>query len=241
MLECGGERHRLRWEAGELRALDHGDPEGERALAALGGERCACVQALEVWARHAQDPHVLVLGSRGPGDPVPAGRPRTSGPSGWASATPRGGPARRRTEPMEGLFELLGLGGGLPERLAAGVIAARLTLPDPAGDAYLGPALYGRVALALRAWLGDAACPIAVTPTRAGEPLGLHREDGALRAELPVSWLLEVWARGLAVVWGRFVLAAACEHADRLALTTVGPDLGPTSTGYVSWTSEKDP
>jgi hypothetical protein len=30
---CGGYTHTVRWEAGELIAVDHGDPEGEAVLA----------------------------------------------------------------------------------------------------------------------------------------------------------------------------------------------------------------
>jgi hypothetical protein len=67
---CGGAEHRLRWEAGELTALDHEDPEAERALAALGAERCACVDVLDAWAAHRDDARVLVLASRGQIDPL---------------------------------------------------------------------------------------------------------------------------------------------------------------------------
>jgi len=67
-IDCSGTTHQLRWEAGNLRAVDHADAEGERALAALGGDRCACVDTLDAWARHADDLRVLILTSRGSGD-----------------------------------------------------------------------------------------------------------------------------------------------------------------------------
>lgn len=69
-VECGGQTHRLRWAEGELRSLDHADAEGERTLAALGGEPSRCVQLLDAWARHADDLDVLLLASRGPSDPL---------------------------------------------------------------------------------------------------------------------------------------------------------------------------
>lgn len=80
-VECGGQTHRLRWAEGELRSLDHADAEGERTLAALGGEPSRCVQLLDAWARHADDPDVLLLASRGPSDPL-AGPDDPSGPGG---------------------------------------------------------------------------------------------------------------------------------------------------------------
>jgi len=67
---CGGAEHRLRWEAGELTALDHEDLEAERALAALGAERCTCVDVLDAWTAHRDDARVLVLASRGQVDPL---------------------------------------------------------------------------------------------------------------------------------------------------------------------------
>jgi hypothetical protein len=77
---------RLAWREGELRAPDHAG--AERTLAALGGERCACVEMLDAWHGHASDLRVLVLGSRGSSDPLAA--PRNAGPEavgrfGWLS------------------------------------------------------------------------------------------------------------------------------------------------------------
>lgn len=69
-VSCGEHRHRLRWDRGRLYALDHGDPEAERALAALGGEPFACIELLEAWERHKDDARALVLGTRGPTDPL---------------------------------------------------------------------------------------------------------------------------------------------------------------------------
>lgn len=149
-LECGGELHHLRWEDGSLAALDHEDPEGERALGALGAERPACIEILDAWARHADDLGVLTLSSRGMADPVqvevedqmpgrgmnrirPA-RGVTSatpaaarGGSGWTAFAPLGahpmmqGPS---PGPFEGITKLMALGGAMSQRLVATVIAA---------------------------------------------------------------------------------------------------------------------
>jgi len=98
-IECRGESHRLRWADGELKALDHDDLEAERTLAALGGEPCTCAEIAEGWQRHRHDLLVLVLASRGPGDPLsPADEPATaiaaigyhhsSSGAGWTSYAP---------------------------------------------------------------------------------------------------------------------------------------------------------
>lgn len=70
ILQCSGVEHHLRWERGELHALDHDDVAGERALAALGGEQYPCIDLLRSWARHDDDLRVLAVASRGPTDPI---------------------------------------------------------------------------------------------------------------------------------------------------------------------------
>ena len=80
-VECQWQSHTIRWEAGDLVASDHDDPEGERALAALGGTDIACINVLNAWQRHRCDPRLLTVCTRGPGDPVqpwPSGQGRRS-------------------------------------------------------------------------------------------------------------------------------------------------------------------
>ncbi len=48
-VRCSGAGHRIRWARGALVACDHAELEDERALAALAGERCACVELLDAW------------------------------------------------------------------------------------------------------------------------------------------------------------------------------------------------
>jgi hypothetical protein len=67
-VDCSGERHTLRWQAGDLVALDHADPEGERALAALGGTSCPCLDVLGAWSRQRENPGLLTALSRGTQD-----------------------------------------------------------------------------------------------------------------------------------------------------------------------------
>jgi hypothetical protein len=242
-----GETHRLRWQAGELRALDHEDVEAERTLAALGGERCTCVDTLDAWARHTDDLRVLVLASRGPADQL-AAQTDPSSPGGFGSgrlargwtayagvggAPMPGGSARMPgfPEPEDDVIALLGLGGGLQARLAATVAATwsqKLAQDDQAtGSArpQLQAALYGRATAALRTWLAkpDLEVDLQMAP-EGGEPR-LADDNGSVRAELPFAWLVDVWARDLATMAGRFCLAATNADGSWM-LSTVGPDFG---------------
>lgn len=67
---CGDGSHPVRWEDGTLSLPAHNDPEAEAVLAALGGEKAACVEVAEAWHRHADDLEVLAVGSRGPDDEI---------------------------------------------------------------------------------------------------------------------------------------------------------------------------
>ena len=69
-VDCAGERHLIRWESGGLAALSHDDPEGERALVALGGPSCTCLDVLDAWSRQRESATLLTALSRGTRDPV---------------------------------------------------------------------------------------------------------------------------------------------------------------------------
>ncbi|HWF72641.1 MAG TPA: hypothetical protein VG186_04805 [Solirubrobacteraceae bacterium] len=269
-IPCGEHTHRLRWEQGALRAMDHDDPEAERALAALGGQRCQCVEVLDAWSRHEADPRVLVLASRGAADPlaaradwtaqlgslVPAAisalstvppapkrqllrlpyprrppGPALPGRPGSASPPP-GGPLPLGSDSESALVALLGLGGGLPDRLVATVAAAgaRLFEADAATlggvRATLYASMHGRLCAVLRTWLGRIDLEVELELVGSGRAPILSERAGVVRAELPFAWLAEVWSRGLGTVMGRFCLAASTEEGRRWRLTTVGPELG---------------
>jgi hypothetical protein len=205
-VSCGGQQHRLRWAGGRLHALDHDDPEGEQIMVALGGT-CPCADFLAAWAEHTDDLGVLVLASRGPADPIPF------------LPSPRG--------LFGSLGPLLALGPAFQDRLSATVAAAwrdRLRAgaePDPRLEA----ALYGRLLAALRGWTGRPDLELDLVMVAEGQPLALTGQAKLIRAEVPFGWLIEVWARGLAMVWGRFCLSAVPAGAA-LELSVVGPDLG---------------
>ena len=71
-VECSGERHTIRWAAGNLVALDHDDPEGEAALAALGGTGCVCLDVLGAWSRQRENSGLVTALSRGTQDLIQA-------------------------------------------------------------------------------------------------------------------------------------------------------------------------
>ncbi len=289
-LDCGGKPHRLRWAAGQLTTPDHTDDlEGEQILSALGGQGFPCLDVLDLWAQHAADLRVLILASRGPADPLAPSAPLPSWPSPPFPPGRRGRVRRAGTfsvlthgrpeGPDDDLIRLFGLGGLLPDRLAATVIATwaeRLRDPAVAGSAVDGPAgdgpagggptspdtssvgtsaavagaggaagagavtagelaaarpalhaaLYGRAVTALRSWTGQRDLAVALTMIPEGQPPRLARDGDGMAAELPFGWLAEVWARGLAICWGRFCLAAASEPSgDGWVLSTVGLEL----------------
>ena len=154
-VSCGGDTHTLRWEAGELIAVDHGDPDQDPTLAS---QTIPCIELLGTWARRRDDPHVLTLASRGPTDPLDLDLDRLRfdyrGP-------------RRQTE--EQTLRLLAVGGRLPERLqatTAAIWARRLQTGHTALERarpQLEAALYGRALRTLRAWLGEPRLAIELT------------------------------------------------------------------------------
>jgi hypothetical protein len=246
VVRCGGTGHRVRWQRGRLIACDHGDLEDERALAALAGERSACIELLDAWARHADDLRALTLAPRDVSDPVRA--------SAWASSPgARGGhvPGGTRaglpipSEPRVGRFPvyprswddaeaelvaLLGLGGGIGERLVATVAAAwteRLRAGAAAGARpRLRAALHGRVLATLRAWLREPELSLALELVGEREPRSLSRVGGRVHARLPFAWIAEVWTRDLQLTEGRFTLAAR-PGVHGWELEALAPDLGP--------------
>jgi hypothetical protein len=259
-LSCGEETHRLVWDSGALAAVDHSDPEGERALAVLGGERIPCITMLDTWRRHMHDPAFLLLSSRGPTDLIATQEemPQRSGPP---SRLPRSGGGggrvgRARTQMIlrssgpsgpatsgadfsdeQDLAQLLSLGGAVGRRLETTVAAhwqARLLDPDDETrrlNGRLHAALYGRLLTTLRGWLDERDLVLELELLPAGEPGSISRlADGAIRAALPFGWLVGVWGRGLETIWGRFCLAASSDDGQQWQLETVDPGLQPPQT-----------
>ena len=270
-LPCGSGSHIVRWEAGQLTLPSHPDAEAELVLAALGGDKPACVAVAETWARHTADLGVLATGPRCVADQVSVSREEieqqrtglppslTQGnPVARLTATSRpGGPRsagigsaiasalapgmaetlRRQQQRLE-LLELLALGAPLQFRLS-GAVCAAWAAQDQADERAshrpeLAAALTGRFAPAAEDWLGIDPDAVTVTPHEGPGwgtmELAGQGEARRVRAALPVSWLADVWACGLAVVAGHLVVAVeepGHPHARVLALPT--PDAAPVA------------
>ena len=122
----------------------------------------------------------------------------------------------RDADRRAGLLSVLALGAEFQFRLSATVAAAWADGGSRAGDAAarrpaLVAALAGRLAPAVRAWLGTDPDLVDATPHE-GPGWGRLEVSGTgdeqrLSAALPVGWLASVWAAGLAVVAGHLVVA----------------------------------
>ncbi|MGH9920087.1 MAG: hypothetical protein ACRD6W_14630, partial [Nitrososphaerales archaeon] len=129
------------------------------------------------------------------------------------------------------VLSILGIGGGLADRLVATVIASwseRIDADDfGTHRAALGAALFGRVTLALRAWLADPNLEVEVEMIGPRQEAQLSRSEDTITitARLPFRWLSDIWARGLAVVLGRFSLALTESSDDRQRVVTASTDL----------------
>ena len=248
-IECTGQRHQLRWANGTLTAVHHPDADGERTLAALGGEPATCIQILDTWFRYDTDLAVLVSASRGPHDPL-APRPSHGGGryvslnqsgmrrrqrrgvgAGWYSYPPMPGAQRSRSDAFSAdLPALLTLGGGIPERLTATVIgkwAARIEHGDDVTSALpsLHTALYGRAVPVVREWLGDSDRRVTVELAPPGTAPAAVRDDDTLTLAFPFSWLRDVWAPGFSTILDELCITATQAEDRTWTLTTLGRDL----------------
>jgi beta-galactosidase/beta-glucuronidase len=133
--------------------------------------------------------------------------------------------------PMPGeqdeLITLMSLGGGLPERLLFTVarhwaekLADEEVSDGPERNA-LSVALFGRVTLALRLWLGDPSLKPEVVMIGPAETPSLIKVDHAIEVRLPFIWLVDIWSRGLAVILDRFAVELVEEDDRQLELLTV--------------------
>jgi hypothetical protein len=225
-VDCQGELHHIRWHRGRLRLEDHPDVAAEEVMVVLSGgaDRPACLQWLELWRLAVRDGGFLTeWARREEPDPGRRGRHQVA-------------LLRLRREGVQDLLpdleirraERMGrvLAHFPPELVERAALAAaqRLLRQPTLAEDDLAPWLDHAVRVrarsafvrSLAAWRHRAR-PAALVPftCRVGggaPPRVLGRLDGrASWCEVTVDpdWLLEVWARGLAVVDGALVLAAA--------------------------------
>ena len=153
------------------------------------------------------------------------------------------------------LLELLALGAEFQFRLAATVTAAWAEQDRAAERASRRPeisgVLTGRFALAAQDWADIDPDAVTVMPHE-GPGWGTLTVSGTgrgrrLRASLPLGWLAEVWAAGLAVVDGHLVIAVEQPgYPDARVRALATPDSEPISLavratgspagGLMTWT-----
>jgi hypothetical protein len=167
---------------------------------------------------------------RGPNPAVVAG-----GAVGWTAI---GGPGASTpptsSRPPSGEDEvalLAGLGGAIPRRMAATVTCALLdadaisgTQPAPFRPA-LEASLFGRVRNTLASWRGQPGLNVELHVIEPGETPAAEKSDGGVRVRLPLTWVADVWGRGLGTVAERFTLSVLEAEPDRWVLETIGDDL----------------
>jgi hypothetical protein len=230
---CGEGQHTIRWVAGELELTDHPDAEAELVLAVLGGGKPECVRITEAWQRRVSDIDLLMVLPRSDADELhvtwedvqaAASSGRTSiamsgpGAPGLRAALPAGqlpASAPPRIRQMQAaaqeiharqldILTVLAMGHEFQKRLVGSIVAGAADGTTPA----LAAALAGRVAPAIARWLGVNADDVTVAVHKGSGWGSMFAADDAVWVALPVSWLARVWACGLDVVDGRFVVAA---------------------------------
>jgi hypothetical protein len=236
-VDCDGVTHRIEWRAGRVHALDHDDAEAEQALAVLGGDNPSyCIALATAWQRRAGAVQLVTLGRRPGEGPVgypsrlaPKKLPSADAfrsasrrlPSPWGHVSPARSSIERMLLEGQEAAALLALSGPLVDRL---VLSAMASCAERwSDDAFraehglrIGAALSARAMPALRRFgeqIGRATPTVTVSPSQpdAGPSATARLEAPdkplAVTAELPVSWLVDVWGRGISEPGGRLVLA----------------------------------
>src|SRR5215831_11741789 len=168
----------------------------------------------------------------------PAGVPGLAGHPGPPGAPGMAEYLRQQQRRIE-LLELLALGPALQFRLS-GAVSAAWSGPDRTDQRTryrpeFAAALTGRFAPAAGQWLGIDPSAVTVTPYE-GPAWGALEVTGTgasrrLRAWLPVGWLADVWACGLALPSGHLVVAVAEPGYPRArVLALPAPDAEPVAT-----------
>ena len=192
LIPCEGEQHRITWRWGKLKLDDH-DLGGERAMLSLGGEANACLRALQLWGdQFGLRPEIMGRMRTHMGDaaalmPAELDVPRKAG---MALSLER---AWRRSRYFDEQ-------GRMIERQLKDVAVPALRAHLTAEKARVGSRMI-RLATVRHVAAGRA-----------------HLVEGQMdsvsvsaTAQLSSDWIVHVWARGLAVVDGAFVLEATPE------------------------------
>ena len=158
-------------------------------------------------------------------DPVCTARPRASAAESDVSGGPSRGRSPRTARPGWRIARATPSHrrGGLAAATEAVREAAR-AISRTAGGGVVRPRVVGDAELAGRFGPG------AASEDDQGEERAEAGRRGWLRGRAPVRLAGDVGARGLAIIWGRFCLAARSADDERTwRVTTIGPDLARPS------------
>lgn len=210
MVACNGEEHRVTWQRGKLKLEDH-DLAAEHTMLAFGGEKPACLQALQLW----RNLHTWAMSGQlfqqmhsrlGPGALLVPGDLQRVHELGLLLTWDR---AWRRSAHFSDHGRLL------EEHLRERAVPPLKTH--------------------LHHWMPEHGCRriagIELKPLRKGQSAGIHGQmdtaGARVTAILGARWLVEVAARGLAEVNGAFVLEVTEEDA--------GGEAGAVRVRAVRW------
>ena len=188
-IDCGGESHRVSWRRGKLVLEDH-DLTAERAMLAFGGELCPCMRVLEMWVnqfRMAPDQFLQLRNWLGPN----------------AFLAPEEFALVRR------LAMILSWERSWRQTFFFRVKQAQLLADELKATAL--PHLRQHA----NAWKPKtgarvvSGCQVELIPTNQRATLDGTTDRVALKvtAQLPPTWVVDVWARGVPTVDGAFVLS----------------------------------
>ena len=237
---CGGRAHRLSWRRGKLVLEDH-DVAGERAMIALGGPSFTCLDLLNVWEDGARDLHAVhrLRGQLTPFRAAPAASRQvfvTGSQLPSPSARQLSQLGERQRQQLEATFRrrerarlLWALPPDLHVRLALSAVmhAERADEESHRRDAaHLDETLRALAVPAMKVSMGgqaalgpgvgvDVDCASVPRHRRPSVDGKIDRFAASASIAVPWSWMATVWAWGLAVVDGAFVLAVT--DADRRA------------------------
>lgn len=246
-IACRGQRHRIRWEAGDLVAGDHDDAEAEETLHALGGEPPECLRLRARWETRTGDVALLTLGRR-PGEDRLGLSAEQVAPlvtvleqrAPRRSARPAGqgdpGAVARRAD----LLALFSLPAAFIDRLVLTAFAhAASRWSDgrfrSAHGLRLGAALTARATPALRRLGERLQVPVEVrcSPAAPGASTAVQAElSGSVlvvNAELSPWWLPAVWGAGISEPDGEFVLGVI--SGDDAGVVVEEADWAPCGSG----------
>ncbi len=220
-MDCGGEAHRVTWRRGKI-VLEAHDLTAERALMVFGGEMCPCMRVLEMWVQQFRMPPEQFLRMQS----WLTGANSFLAPTEFALVRHLGmvlswERSWRRAYYFEEKAARL-LGGELQEK----------ALPYLRDHVNLWKARTGASVV--------SGCHVGLVPSNRAVTLTGTTDGVAMRlvAQIHATWVVSVWARGIATVDDAFVLELVDARSND-DLQVVAGRWEPTGSG--TWATVTGP